>query len=90
MTVRVRAVVRGRVQGVWYRDSCRREAQRLGVSGWVRNAGDGSVVVEAEGERDAVDALLRWCHVGPRHALVTDVNVTDLEPTGAGGFQVRA
>jgi acylphosphatase len=86
---RVHAVVRGRVQGVWFRDACRREAVQHGVSGWVRNRGDGAVELEAEGERDAVDALLRWCHVGPRHALVTGVEVTDLEPTGAAGFHIR-
>jgi acylphosphatase len=87
--VRVRAVVRGRVQGVWFRDSCRREAERHGVTGWVRNRADGAVELEAEGERDDVDAVLRWCHVGPRHALVSGVEVTDLEPTGGTGFHVR-
>jgi acylphosphatase len=87
--IRVRAVVRGRVQGVWFRDSCRREAVRHGVSGWVRNRGDGAVELEAEGERAAVDALLRWCYVGPRRALVSGVEVTDLTPTGAAGFHVR-
>ena len=50
--VRVRAVVAGRVQGVWFRESCRREAERLGVTGWVRNRADGSVEIEAQGPED--------------------------------------
>jgi acylphosphatase len=87
---RVRAVVTGRVQGVWYRDSCRREAERLGVTGWIRNRSDGNVELEAEGDRDALDALLRWCAVGPRLAVVSNVTVTDdLDATGGIGFHVR-
>jgi acylphosphatase len=76
--VRVRAVVAGRVQGVWFRESCRREAERLGVSGWVHNLGDGRVEIEAEGSRSAVDALVAWAHEGPRLALVDSVTVDAL------------
>ena len=63
--VRARAVVHGRVQGVFYRDSCRTEARRLGVRGWVRNRDDGTVEVVAEGPRDRVDQFLSWCRQGP-------------------------
>jgi acylphosphatase len=85
--VRHRIAVRGRVQGVWYRDSCRREAERLGVAGWARNCDDGSVEVVAEGEPDAVAELERWCRIGPPRALVTDV-VVRVEPVeGMTGFR---
>ena len=66
--VRVRLVVAGSVQGVWYRDSCRRVADRLGVAGWVRNTADGRVEIEAEGSRRAVEALVEWARRGPDRA----------------------
>jgi len=86
--VRVRAVVSGRVQGVWYRESCRREAERLGVAGWVRNRADGTVEIEAEGERPAVDALIGWAHRGPDRAEVARVTVEDTRPRGDRVFRV--
>jgi acylphosphatase len=86
--VRVRAVVSGRVQGVWFRESCRREADRLGVSGWVRNTPDGSVEIEAEGERAAVEALVGWARRGPQRARVASVRLADLAPRGDSGFVV--
>jgi acylphosphatase len=86
--VRVRALVSGRVQGVWFRETCRREADRLGVAGWVRNTADGSVEIEAEGERTAVEALLGWAGRGPERADVTDLTVADLPPRGETGFVV--
>ena len=58
MAVRAHLIVRGRVQGVWFRGSMQEEAERLGVAGWVRNRPDGTVEAEIEGERDAVDALV--------------------------------
>lgn len=73
--VRVRAVVAGRVQGVWFRETCRGEAEGLGLTGWVRNMRDGSVEFEAQGGRAAVDALLAWAHDGPRLAIVESVTV---------------
>jgi acylphosphatase len=76
--VRVRAVVAGRVQGVWFRESCRREAVRLGVTGWVHNLSDGRVEIEAQGGRAAVDALVAWAHEGPRLAVVESVTVDPL------------
>lgn len=87
--IRRRVVVRGRVQGVFFRDSCRREARKLGVSGWVTNAPDGSVEAAFEGEPAAVEQLTRWCRQGPGRAAVTDVEVTEEEPGGESGFRVR-
>jgi acylphosphatase len=75
MSVRVHLVVRGRVQGVWFRGAMQEEAQRHQLSGWVRNRSDGSVEAEAEGERAAVDALIVWAHEGPPAARVTEVTV---------------
>lgn len=87
--VRVRAVVSGRVQGVFYRDSCRAEAQRLGVRGWVRNRSDRTVEVVAEGPRDRVEQLLTWCRQGPPRATVTGLTVTDEVPAAERSFRIE-
>ncbi len=87
--MRYRVVVSGRVQGVWYRESCRREAQRVGVAGWVRNTGDGKVEAAVEGPPAAVDALLAWLWVGPPRALVSAVEVRPEDPLGDSRFVVR-
>jgi len=71
--VRAHVVVTGRVQGVGFRYTTVDQARALGVHGWVRNQPDGSVEVEAEGERAAVEALVRFLHRGPRGAWVEDV-----------------
>lgn len=88
MTVRRRAVVSGRVQGVWYRDTARQEAERLGVSGSAANRLDGRVVLEAEGEEAAVEAFLAWAAEGPPRARVDAVSVEAIDPTGEPGFTV--
>jgi len=87
--VRRRVVVSGRVQGVWFRDSCRVEADRLGVAGWVRNLGDGRVEAAFEGHHDDVEAMVAWCEEGPAHAVVVGVDVVDEPPVGEPGFRVR-
>jgi acylphosphatase len=86
--VRVRAIVEGRVQGVFYRDGCRREATRLGVRGSVRNRADGSVEVVAEGQRERVEDLLTWCRQGPPQARVTGISVTDEVPAADRSFRI--
>ena len=88
MVVRRRVVVDGRVQGVFFRDTCRRVAVDAGVGGWVRNRPDGRVEACFEGEEDAVARLVSWCRVGPRHARITSVEVIDEEPVGEGKFRV--
>lgn len=68
-------VIHGRVQGVFFRDSMRREAQSLQVAGWVRNCSDGTVEAAVQGDPDAVDAMLRWARRGPQRAQVERVDV---------------
>ncbi len=83
------AVVTGNVQGVFFRDCTRREARRLGVTGWVRNRPDSRVEAHLEGPPGAVAELVRWCRSGPRHAEVVDLQVTDAEPAGFDHFAIR-
>lgn len=87
--IRRRVVVHGHVQGVFFRDSTRRLAQRYGVAGWVTNRWDGAVEAVFEGKREAVDRLVRFVHEGPRGAEVASVEVTEEEPEGMRGFLVR-
>jgi len=77
------------VQGVFFRDSTRREADRRGVAGWVRNCGDGSVEAVFEGPPDAVASLVDFVRAGPGHASVNDVDVESEQPEGLSGFDVR-
>jgi acylphosphatase len=85
----VRVRVRGRVQGVFFRDSTRRRAESLGVAGWVCNLADGRVEVHAEGDAAAVEALIAWCRSGPSRAVVTDVVVDRVAAEGCRGFEIR-
>jgi acylphosphatase len=89
MKVRRRIVVEGQVQGVFFRSTCRREAQSRGVTGWVRNRPDGTVEAVLEGEPDAVDGVIAWAHQGPPAAWVSRVEVTEEDPVGERSFQVR-
>ncbi len=81
--------VTGRVQGVGMRWACVQEAERAGVSGWVRNLHDGRVEAVLEGEEQAVDTVLRWLYTGPPGARVESVDVQVEEPQGEAGFTVR-
>lgn len=87
--VRQRVVVSGQVQGVFFRDTTRREAARHGVAGWVCNRRDGAVEAVFEGPRSAVDALVAFCRSGPRGAAVTNVTTSNEDPEGLSGFDVR-
>ncbi len=87
--VRRRAVVRGRVQGVFFRDATRRMASSHGVAGWVRNRSDGAVEAVFEGEPDAVEAMVGFVRQGPRGAAVDRVDVAEEEPEGLVGFEIR-
>ena len=81
-----RAVVTGEVQGVFFRDSCRRVAEEHGVTGSARNLAGGGVEVVAEGDGRAVEALLEWCRRGPEGARVESVEVSDIEADDRSGF----
>jgi acylphosphatase len=82
-------VVRGLVQGVFFRDSTRRHARRHRVAGWVSNRADGAVEAVFEGEADGVERLVAFSRKGPRGAQVESIEVTEEEPEGLSGFGVR-
>jgi acylphosphatase len=88
-TVRKRVVVCGRVQGVFFRDTARERARAHGVSGWVSNRADGAVEAVLEGPAEAVESVLRFFRTGPPQARVEDVRVTEEQPEGLQGFEVR-
>ena len=81
-------VVKGRVQGVFYRNNTRKKAQELGVKGIVRNEPDGTVYIEAEGEAKAVEALTEWCKQGPPKANVSDLSIQEGNIQGYRDFDV--
>jgi acylphosphatase len=83
--IRRRVVVRGDVQGVFFRDSTREEAEARGVSGSVTNRSDGAVEAVFEGSPEAVEAMIAFCREGPSRAQVEDVEVTEEQPEGSGG-----
>jgi acylphosphatase len=85
---RIRVRIYGDVQGVFFRDSCREQTTGLDVSGWVRNADDGSVEAVFEGDPNDVDAMVAWCRTGPPLARVERVETTTERPTGEQGFRV--
>jgi len=82
MTKRFRALIEGKVQGVFYRANAKREASALKIIGFVKNLNNGSVELEAEGEDSNLLQLLRWCEHGPQGAKVTHVTIQWLSPTG--------
>ena len=82
-------MVFGHVQGVWFRESCRREAQVRNVAGWVANRSDGTVEAVFEGREPEVAEVVAWCRIGPPRADVTAVDVTQEPPEGLVGFRVR-
>ena len=87
---RAHVQISGQVQGVFFRDSTRQQAEALGLAGWVKNMPDGSVEAVFEGPSEKVREMLRWCEEGPRQASVENVD-TDIEDAGGdlSGFEVR-
>jgi len=72
---RVKLVIRGRVQGVFFRQSTKEMAERLGLTGWAKNCPDGNVAAVFEGEKQSVEAAITWCRQGPPAARVSDLDV---------------
>jgi acylphosphatase len=87
--IRKRVLVAGLVQGVFFRDTCRRVATEHGVAGWVRNLPDGRVEAVFEGDPDGVDRLVTWMRHGPARAVVEEVSVSAEPPEGLHGFDLR-
>lgn len=87
--MRARAIVRGRVQGVWFRQSTVEALRDSGVCGWVRNRDDGTVEAVFEGSPTVVEHALDYVRVGPPHARVDAVEVAWEPPAGESGFGVR-
>lgn len=87
--IRYRLLISGRVQGVFFRDSCRRMAVEHGVSGWIRNRPDGRVEAVFEGPARAVERLLEWARRGPGLAVVTDITVQAEPPERLRTFVIR-
>ena len=88
-TVARRVVVRGHVQGVFFRDSARSKARELGVTGWISNRSDGAVEAVFEGAADAVAAMVDWSRQGPGSADVDRVEESEESASGLTGFEVR-
>jgi len=82
-------LIAGRVQGVWYRGAMHREAERLGLGGWVKNLPDGRVEAVVEGPEGRVLEIVRWCATGPPSARVSEVVAHDEPTTGRRSFDVR-
>jgi acylphosphatase len=87
--VRYRVLISGLVQGVNFRAACQRMAWQRGVTGWVRNLGDGRVEAVFEGPASDVERLVDWARRGPRLAVVSDITVQAEPPEGLGTFLVR-
>lgn len=87
--IRAHVFISGRVQGVGYRYSTIDEAERLSVNGWVRNLPDGRVEAVFEGSRQRIEEMIRWCHKGPRAAVVRDVAVEYETPEGLAEFKLE-
>lgn len=89
VVLRRRVIVEGRVQGVFFRAECRREARSLGLAGWVRNRADGTVEAVFEGTAEQVEAMIAWADHGPSLAVVERVEVFAEAPEGLVDFEVR-
>jgi acylphosphatase len=87
--VRRRVIVTGRVQGVFFRDSIRRRAHVHGVDGWAANRSDGAVEAVLEGPAEGVERVIRFMETGPAHAEVSSLEISEEEPEGLSGFEIR-
>ncbi len=84
----VHLIVRGRVQGVWFRAGTQEQALQLGLCGWVKNCPDGSVEIHAQGEKETLEQFINWCRKGPPAAQVSDLDIEWVDPQGATTFEI--
>ena len=89
MKIHYSILVKGKVQGVFYRASARQKAESLNITGFAHNQRDGSVLIEAEGEESSLKEFVMWCRTGPANAHVEDVSVTEKERVGYLSFTVK-
>ena len=90
MKKNVHVIVKGRVQGVWFRANTKQKAEQLGVSGWIRNTQDGCVEAIFEGEEKCVNEMIDWCNRGPPLAKVNNVEVKNQNPkNNYNGFLIK-
>jgi acylphosphatase len=85
----VHLIIKGKVQGVFYRQSAKKEAVKLGINGWVKNNEDGTVEAVATGSEEQIQRFIKWCRQGPTLAHVSEVVVTKIPEEAFNGFQVR-
>ena len=79
---RAHLIISGKVQGVFYRASAKEQADKLNLTGWVRNLPDDSVEIQVEGQKENIKDFLDWCYVGPPNAVVSNIDIEYLQPTG--------
>jgi acylphosphatase len=84
----VHLIIKGRVQGVFFRATAKDVADNTGVRGWVKNTEEGNVEIIATGSNEQLQKFVDWCKVGPRRAIITDVVVTNKEEENFGSFEI--
>lgn len=84
----INIIIKGRVQGVYYRVSAKEAAGKLGITGWVKNTPDGNVEALAQGSDEAIDKFIDWCKQGPQRAIVKEVVVSNAENEALNSFEV--
>jgi acylphosphatase len=84
----VHLIISGKVQGVFFRASAKDVADEIGIIGWVKNTEEGDVEIKASGSDDQLQEFIEWCKVGPRRAVVTNVQVTNVEEENFKSFEV--
>lgn len=84
----VQLLIRGKVQGVFFRASAKDVADEIGVRGWVKNTEEGDVEILASGSHDQLQKFIEWCKIGPRRAIVTNVEVTSVDEQNFKSFDV--
>jgi len=85
----VHLVIKGNVQGVYYRASAKEKANELGVKGWIKNSRGGHVEAIASGNKEQLEKFIEWCRQGPKHAEVSDIVVTKREEENFNDFSIK-